>query len=299
MLNPMDARPRRKRGSESDNLALRILNLSQRRQQIIRPVLANPRKFVLVRVRDLAKELGTDAATIVRIVRGLRFENYRAFQHHLHDASVTNATSLDTMQASPVQKNGTVDLIRKSTERDLKNLSAFQNSVDAEELADVARRLYGARRVLVFGGDAAASLVTFLEYNLTLLDLPVFAGIAPGRVAHLARTTKKSDIAIAISFRRGLRMTVEGMEQAQANGAYCVGIADSLLSPLFRFADASFISSVETPSFGVSYVAPMALINALLAACANVQRGRTLALLRGVDKEQRHGSRWYADGVTK
>jgi hypothetical protein len=42
----------------------------------------------------------------------------------------------------------------------------------------------------------------------------------------------------------------------------------------------------------------MALFNALLAACANVQRRRTLTLLREVDKEQRHGSRWYLDGAS-
>lgn len=295
----MDGRSTQRRSRQNENLALRIVKLSDRRQQIIRPVLANPRKFVLLRVRDLANELGTDAATVVRIVRGLGFENYRAFQQHLHDASVTYATSLDTMQSTSVRKNGTSDLIRKSIDQDLKNLSGLRDGLDAEELADVARRLYTARRVLVFGGDAAASLVTFLEYNLTLLDLPVFAGRGHGRIVHLARAAKKSDIAIAVSFRRGLRMTIEGLEQARANGAYCVGIADSLLSPLFRFAHASFLSSVETPSFGVSYVAPMALINGLLAACGNIQRGRTLALLRGVDKEQRHGSRWYVDGVTE
>jgi RpiR family carbohydrate utilization transcriptional regulator len=298
MLDSMDDRRRRNRGADSENLALRIVNLSERRQQIIRPVLANPRKFVLLRVRDLAKELSTDAATIVRIVRGLGFENYRAFQHHLHEASVAYATSLDTMQAIPVRKDETVDLIRRSTEQDLKNLSALRGSVDAEKLTDVARRLYSARRVLIFGGDAATSLVTFLEYSLTLLDLPVFAGIGHGRIVHLARAARKSDIAIAISFRRGLRMTVEGLEQARTNGAYCVGIADSLLSPLFRFAHTTFLTPVETPSFGVSYVAPMALFNALLAACANVQRKRTLTLLHDVDKEQRHGSRWYVDGVT-
>jgi RpiR family transcriptional regulator, carbohydrate utilization regulator len=298
MLDPMDVRQRRKRGSDSENLALRIVNLSERRQQIIRPVLANPRKFVLLRVRDLARELGTDAATIVRIVRGLGFENYRAFQHHLHEASVAYATSLDTMQAIPAGKNETAEVIRRCTEQDLKNLSALRSSLDADELTDVARRLYDARRVLVFGGDAATSLVTFLEYSLTLLDLPVFAGIGHGRIVHLARAAKKSDIAIAISFRRGLRMTVEGLEQARANGAYCVGIADSLLSPLFRFAHTTFLLPVETPSFGVSYVAPMALFNALLAACANVQRRRTLTLLREVDKEQRHGSRWYLDGAS-
>jgi len=102
---------------------------------------------------------------------------------------------------------------------------------------------------------------------------------------------------IAISFRRGLRMTVEGLKRARANGAHCVGIADSLLSPVVRFANTSFIASVETPSFAVSYVAPMALFDALLAACANVERGRTLAYLREVDQEQRSGSRWYPDDL--
>src|SRR5713226_3635612 len=286
MLESMDDRQRRNRGSESENLALRIVNLSERRQQIIRPVLANPRKFVLLRVRDLAKELGTDAATVVRIVRGLGFENYRAFQHHLHEASITYATSLDTMQASPARRNGGTSLVRESAEQDLKNLNALRNSEDPEEIAELARRLHSAKRVLIIGGDLASSLVTFLEYNLAVLGLPVFAGTGHGRIWHLARAVRKTDIVIAISFRRGLRMTVEGLKRAHANGAYCVGIADSLLSPVVRFANISFITSVETPSFGVSYVAPMALFNALLAACANVRRSRTLAQLREVDEEQ-------------
>ena len=105
----MDDRRRRNHGSESENLALRIVNLSERRQQIIRPVLANPRKFVLLRVRDLAKELGTDAATVVRIVRGLGFENYRAFQHHLHEASLFNAL---LAACANVQRRRTLTLLR-------------------------------------------------------------------------------------------------------------------------------------------------------------------------------------------
>ena len=34
----------------------------------------------------------------------------------------------------------------------------------------------------------------------------------------------KKDLVIAISFRRGLRQTVEGLQQAHANGAYCVAL---------------------------------------------------------------------------
>jgi DNA-binding MurR/RpiR family transcriptional regulator len=124
----------------------------------------------------------------------------------------------------------------------------------------------------------------------------VFAGTGHGRIGHLARTVTGKDIVFAISFRRGLRMTVEGLERARENGGYCIGIADTLLSPLASIADICFIASTETPSFGVSYAAPMALLNALVAACANVRRSQTLKLLREVDAEQRSGSRWYLDG---
>jgi RpiR family carbohydrate utilization transcriptional regulator len=292
---------RRNGAGGGENLAARLINLSDRRQQIIRPVLANPRQYVLLSVRDMASQLGTDAATMVRIVRGMGFENYRAFQHHLHEASIAYATSLDTMQASGAGKNGAgkngaAAVARESIDQDVKNLNALRGSVELERIAAIASRVHSSRRVLIFGGDAATSLVIFFEYSLTLLGLPVFAGTGHGRIGHLARTVTPKDLVFAISFRRGLRMTVEGLERARESGAYCVGIADTLLSPLARIADTCFIASTETPSFGVSYAAPMALLNALVAACANVRRRQTLKLLREVDAEQRSGSRWYLDG---
>lgn len=286
---------RRSGANGSDNLAARLANLSGRRQQIIRPVLVNPRRFVLLSVRDLAKALGTDAATVIRIVRGMGFENYRAFQHHLHDASIAYATSLETMQASVAGKNGSAKGARESIDQDLKNLTALQNSADYKQIPEIADRIHSSRRILVFGGDAATALVVFLEYHLSLLGLPVFAATGHGRMGHLARAATSKDVVFAISFRRGLRMTVEGFERAREKGAYCIGISDTLLSPLARFAHVFFIASAETPSFGVSYVAPMALLNALMAACANVRRNETLKLLREVDAEQRSGTRWYLD----
>src|SRR5579864_2399717 len=85
------------------NLPERIEHLSAKRQEIIRPILEHPREYVLLSVRAMAKRLGTDPATVVRIVRGLGFSNYRQFQHHLHELSLAFATSLDTMQ--PVSRD--------------------------------------------------------------------------------------------------------------------------------------------------------------------------------------------------
>jgi DNA-binding MurR/RpiR family transcriptional regulator len=100
-------------------------------------------------------------------------------------------------------------------------------------------------------------------------------------------------VVIAISFRKGLRQTVEGLQQARKKGAYCVGITDTYVSPIARFSDQFFLASIEAPPFGGSYTAPMALMNAILVSCANYRRSRTLSLLRTADEEERHGARWY------
>nr|MDP9148065.1 hypothetical protein [Acidobacteriota bacterium] len=103
------------------HLPERIEQLSVKRQEIIRPILEHPREYVLLSVRALAKRLGTDPATIVRIVRGLGFASYREFQHHLHELSLAFATSLDTMRATG--RNGNMPAhIHDSLAQDLKNL---------------------------------------------------------------------------------------------------------------------------------------------------------------------------------
>jgi RpiR family carbohydrate utilization transcriptional regulator len=275
----------------SHHLTERIEQLSVKRQEIIRPILEHPREFVLLSVRALATRLGTDPATIVRIVRGLGFDSYREFQHHLHERSLAFATSLDTMQTTG--RDGMPGYIRESLEQDLKNLQGLKNSLDARRLVGLAKRLYGARRILLLAGDLATYLANYFEYQISVVGLPVFAATSSGRIAHLVRTVNKQDLIVAISFRRGLRQTVEGAQQARARGAYCVGIADTFLSPLARECDELFIASIESTSFAASYTAPIALLNAILATCAQYRRAQTLEMVKELAEEQRKGFRWY------
>jgi RpiR family transcriptional regulator, carbohydrate utilization regulator len=274
------------------NLPERIDHLSSKRQEIIRPILEHPREYVLLSVRAMAKRLRTDPATVVRIVRGLGFASYREFQHHLHELSLAFATSLDTMQ--PVSRDSNMPAyVRDSLGQDLKNLQGLKNSLDAQRLAAVAKRFYEARRIVIVASDLAVTLAKYLEYQISVLGLPIFAGTSAGRITHLVRAVTKQDLVIAITFRRGLRHTVEGVQQARAHGAYCIGISDTYLSPLARECDELFIASTESTSFGASYVAPISLLNAILAACAQYRRPHTLTLLKEIAEEQRKGFRWY------
>ena len=276
------------------SLAERIELLSAKRQEITRPILEHPREFVLLSVRAMAKRLHTDPATIVRIVRGLGFASYRDFQRHLHDLSIAFATSLDTMQSTGrVTATSMPAFVRESLEQDLKNLHGLKNSLDAPRLVALAKRFYEARRIVLLAGDLAAFLADYLEYQITLLGLPVFTATSAGRISHLVRTVNQRDLVIAISFRRGLRQTVEGVHLARARNAYCVGFTDTYVSPLARECDEVFLAAVESTSFGASYAAPVALINAILAACGQYRRPQTMAILKEIVEEQRKGFRWY------
>ncbi|HMD07590.1 MAG TPA: MurR/RpiR family transcriptional regulator [Candidatus Acidoferrum sp.] len=278
--------------ASAPSLAERIELLSAKRQEIIRPILEHPRDYVLLSVRAMAKRLKTDPATVVRIVRGLGFASYRDFQRHLHDLSIAFATSLDTMQSAG-KVTSMPAYVRDALEQDLKNLHGLKNSLDAPRLVSLAKRFYDARRIVLLAGDLAAILADYLEYQITLLGLPVFTATSAGRIAHLVRTVNQRDLVLAISFRRGLRQTVEGVHLARARSAYCVGITDTYVSPLARECDEVFLASVESTSFGASYSAPVALVNAILAACGQYRRPQTLAILKEIAEEQRKGFRWY------
>jgi RpiR family carbohydrate utilization transcriptional regulator len=270
----------------------RIGLLTIKRQEIIRPIQERPRDYVLLSIRDVAQKLNTDPATVLRIVRSMGFSSYREFKAYLHELSIASATSLDGLQTAGPSDSGLAAQARKALDQDLHNLHALRSTLDMERMVALAKRMYEARRILLLGGDMAISLIEFLDYKLTLLGLPVFTAPTPGKTLHAVRSLTRKDLVIAVSFRRGLRQTVEGLQQARANGAYCVGITDTFVSPIARFANECFLISVEAP-FSNSYTAAISLMHILFTVCAHYRRARTLALLEKVDYEQRHGFRWF------
>ncbi|GGA67979.1 N-acetylmannosamine kinase [Edaphobacter acidisoli] len=273
-------------------LARPLDQLSERHQSIIRPVFEGPRDFVLLNVRDMANRLGTAPTTVVRIVQSLGFGSYKEFQHYLHDLSVTSTTILDSMQAA-----GHTDqpprFLRDLRRQIVENLDFVEGHIDLQQILEIATRIHEARKTLLLAGDMASPLVDYMEYHLTIAGLPVLAATAPGRATHLVRSTEKGDVVIGISFRRGLRMTIEGIEHAKQNGAYCVGMTDSMLSPLARFTDDLLVVPIDSLSFAASYVAPLAVIDLITAGVGSLRRKQVVKRLKEADQEQKHGYRWY------
>src|SRR6185437_10470682 len=275
-------------------------SLSGSRRRLIREILDKHEETFFLSSREMAKRYNVDAATIVRSVQALGYERFADFAADLRQHFVNHITPYTVLKAATQQKRSVVDQVEHCLHRDTESLSVLRSSLDASRVVDLAKRIHGARRLLVVGVDLAASLAWFLAYGLTPLGFDAHAPVgSTGNLQHKIDLLTKSDLLVAISFGRCLRETVEAVDRAHLRGIPTFGITDSDTAPIALHCDDYLVAPTSSPSFTGSYVAPMALVNAIIVACAHLRPKRALAMLGRTEQEYRTGTRWYQEPLKR
>jgi len=274
--------------------------LSGSRRRLIREILDNHEQTFFLSSREMAKRYNVDAATIVRTVQALGYERFADFAADLRQHFVKHITPYTVLKAATQEKRSVTDQVEHCFERDVESLSVLRSSLEAERAVALAKRIHGARRILVVGVDLAASLAWFLAYGLTPLGFDAEAPVgSTGNLQHKIDLLTEQDLMVAISFGRCLRETVEAVERAHGRSVPTFGITDSDTTPIALHCDDYLVASTSSPSFTGSYVAPMALLNTIIVACAHLQPKRALAMLSRTEQEYRTGTRWYQEPQRK
>lgn len=270
--------------------------LSRNRRALIRAILDNHEQAYFLSSRELAKRYKVDAATVVRAIQDLGYKRFADFAADLREHFVRQITPYTVLKASTRKRKSVADHIDEGIARDSENLRVLKSSLNADQVVELATRMHRARRILVVGVDLAASLSWFLAYGLTPLGFDAEAPVgSAGNLQHKVDLLTSDDLLIAISFGRCLRETVESVRRAHERGVATFGITDGHSTPLAKYCDGYLIASISSPFYTGSYVAPMALINAVIHACAHFRPKRALAMLERTEAEYRSGQRWYQD----
>ena len=274
--------------------------LSRSRRQLIRAILDKHEETFFLSSREMAKRYNVDAATIVRTVQALGYERFADFTADLRQHFVKQITPYTVLKAATQEKRSVPDRVRHSMERDTESLSVLRSSLDADRVVDLAKLIHRSRRILVVGVDLAASLAWFLAYGLTPLGIDAAAPVgSAGNLQHKIDVLTGKDLLVAISFGRCLRETVESVLRARQRGVPTFGITDGDTTPMAMHCDAYLVASTSSPSFAGSYVAPMALINAIIVASAHIQPKHALAMLGRTEADYRTGERWYQEPLRR
>ena len=158
-------------------------------------------------------------------------------------------------------------LFEKVLKTDTENLRLTLNEIDTQAFEDAVQTIINAKRVYVMGVRSAHTVAYILGYYLDFIldNVRTVTDASSDNIEQLIHIGQ-GDVFIGISFPRYSKRTVDAMCYAKARGAKCIGITDSAFSPLSEYSHIKMEVHCNTVSFVDSLVAPLSVVNALLAA---------------------------------
>jgi len=244
-------------------------HLSKGHKKIADYILREYDKAAFMTAAALGEAVGVSESTVVRFAAENGWKGYPELQKYLQDMIRSRLTSIQRLQASDV-KLGNDRILESVMNADAEMVRRTLEQVSREDFRAVVDAICGARHVYIQGTRSSAALANFLALNLNILHpgvMSVDAFSASQTYEQLLRIGEK-DVFIAISFPRYSMRTLRALQYAQDQGACTVAITDSARSPIALLSRHVLTAACDAVSFVESLVAPMSLINALLAACA-------------------------------
>ncbi len=248
-------------------------SLSKGHKKIADYISENYDKAAFMIAAKLGETVGVSESTVVRFATVLGYAGYPELQRHLQEMIRSKLTSVQRMEVSNVRIDE-VDVLDKALEADISMIRSTLEQTSRMDFSESVKEINKARRIYVLGVRTSASLASFMVFYLKIIfdDVVLIdTSSASEMFEHLFRISKE-DVCIAISFPRYSRQTVNALCFAKNRGATIISITDSKLSPIAPLADHLLVARSNMVSFVDSLVAPLSLINALIAASARSRK---------------------------
>jgi DNA-binding MurR/RpiR family transcriptional regulator len=283
-------------GVAASRLEESLARLKGSRRRLAGAILSESPETYHLSSHDLARRYGVDAATVIRTVQALGYGTFADFAADLRRHFITSVTPYTILRDAARDRGTAADHVRRSLQADAAAVRALAETAKADDVVEAARRIRAARRVMVVGVDLAASLSEFLAYGLSVLGIDASAPAgSSGNLLHQVHLLGPRDLLVAISFGRCLQQTVTALLRARKAGVPTLAVTDSPASPLARESRRALLCSVQSPAVTGSYAAPMAVLNAILVACARLGLKRSLRTLDEKERDDRADLRWHGN----
>ncbi|MBQ8398101.1 MAG: MurR/RpiR family transcriptional regulator [Clostridia bacterium] len=262
----------------------RMPELSKGQKQIANYILAHYEKAAYMTASKLGSLVGVSESTVVRFAIELGFDGYPELQRSLQDLIRTKLTSFQRIE---VANNliGEGDMLEKVLNSDAERIRHTLDLVDREAFHTAIDKILSAHRIYIIGVRSSASLASFLSQNFQMIfDNVQFVQTTSGsEMFERIMRIGPGDVMIALSFPRYSKRTINAVEYAREAGANIIAITDSPLSPIAQYADQLLTAQSDMVSFVDSLVAPLSLINAMIAAVSMKKQEELDVLFRRLE----------------
>lgn len=271
--------------SFQDRIGVFYSGLSKGHKKIADFIKNNYEKASFMTAAKLGKTVGVSESTVVRFASHVGFDGYPELQKHLQELVKSHLTSVQRMEVAANRMGGD-DIINDAFAADAEMLKRTREGVSREDFFGSVAAINKAHKIYVLGSRSSASLASFAAFYLNYLcdNVVLIDTSSTSEMFEQMFRISEHDVCIAISFPRYSNQTINALSFAKSRGATIISITDGEMSPIAQYATYLLVAESSMVSFVDSLVAPLSLINALIAACAKENDGHVCENLGELEK---------------
>jgi len=251
------------------NISTKREQMSKSQHTIADYILENPHSIPFITGAKLASLTGVSEATIVRFATFLGYSGYNELQRQLADTIEKQLNTAERYSMASSEFTDTEKVIYDHFNDDIKNIQTTMSQLNVEEFEQAASYILQANRVYIIANRSAVSLGTFLQYYFNIIlgksELVTTTEAAFDQIYDI----NAQDVVIGISYARYTKSTLNAVSYAKEKEATIIALTDHFSSPITSYADISLFASSHMQSFIDSFVAPLSIINTLIAYVGN------------------------------
>lgn len=244
-----------------------MTKMSKGHKLIANYILSHYDKAAFMTAQKLGKSVGVSESTVVRFASELGFDGYPALQRALQDLMRNKLTAVQRIEVTSdhMTRDNVLDRVLSL---DIERIRKTLDTTSKEDFNRAVEKIINCNAIYIIGARSAAPLASFLNYYFTMIfpNVRLIRNTTTSEIFEQVMHIGKGDVIIGISFPRYSKHTAKILEYANNNGANVIAITDSVDSPLAQYADNLLLAKSDMASFVDSLVAPLSLINALIAA---------------------------------
>jgi DNA-binding MurR/RpiR family transcriptional regulator len=240
--------------------------LTQSQKRIAEAIVEDPEFVAFATVDKMAARLGVSPSTVVRFAYRIGLNGYQELQDRVRQ--LVRAQMRSNVPADEGARSLTTHLgdsvFTQSFEHDMEILQRTIVGLNVEDLTRAVSALTAARRIHVVGAATSNSVAYYAWLTLDRMrgEAYLLGGDATAGPALLSVTD--ADALLVYTFPPYASSSLRATTHAKAQGATVVAITDTPISPVGQRVDIVLPTLSSGVSAQNSYVAAMAVTNALL-----------------------------------
>lgn len=260
--------------------------LSDAHKQITDVIIRSPDTAAFYNISELARLAKVSDATVTRFARALGYKGFPELSRQLQAVVRTRLTTKERLEKSVTKElTANSDILTQSVEEDVQNLQMLLDDLDVEGLEECAKDLLTFRKIGIICSRSTYVLGMYLQFYLNFLGkTAVVINGEPRTLDEIAGLNPAEDIVLAIGFSRYSQFTISSLKYLSQNKMKSYVITDDLSSPLAQYAFKTFYCPTGVASHMDSFVAPIAILQALIRRMSSDLYATTLDELERLEE---------------